>query len=202
MNVINKSISKTNYGGVNEGRKFIIIHANGGTASSTLNWFKNPDANVSYHYLVTLTGEIWQFVDENERAWHAGVSEWDGFTDLNDLSVGIAIESDEGLNSQVNGAQYTALLELTQDVQQRYGIHTAHIRGHKEVSPGRKTDPLHLDMDKFRDDVDDNEKDAISVVVLHGVPKNIEVDGTQLILRGKFVTTRRGNKLDVRYIKP
>ncbi|WP_273756806.1 N-acetylmuramoyl-L-alanine amidase [Bartonella sp. MM73XJBT] len=59
--------------------------------------------NVSAHYLVPDPTEksyieagfkdmrIFNLVDENERAWHAGVSSWAGRSNLNDTSIGIEI---------------------------------------------------------------------------------------------------------------
>ncbi|MET3590398.1 N-acetylmuramoyl-L-alanine amidase [Bartonella silvatica] len=58
---------------------------------------------VSVHYLVPDPTEktyieagfkdlrIFNLVDENERAWHAGVSAWAGHSNLNDTSIGIEI---------------------------------------------------------------------------------------------------------------
>ena len=195
MEIIQKKISSTNYGGVNKGRRFVIVHANGGTANSTLNWFNNPDANVSYHYLVTLAGEVWQFVDENDRAWHAGVSSWDGFSNLNDWSVGVCVESLEGRDSQLTEPQYNALLELITDIQARHNIKTSFVRGHKEVSPDRKTDPVHINMDTLRHDLD--KADAIKTIVVHNV-RHFEIEGNKLIIRGEFVKTERKDKIDLR----
>jgi len=106
MDIEDKPILRSNYGGINKGRRFVIIHGNGASAESTLNWFNNPDAKVSYHYLITLNGDIWRFLHEYERAWHAGKSEWDGYTNLNDWSVGICIESDEGVNNQITNYHF------------------------------------------------------------------------------------------------
>jgi len=202
MNIITKPVSNTNYGGVVDQRRFIIIHANGATANSTAHWFANPDANVSYHYLITLNGDIWQFVDEGERAWHAGVSYWDGVSDLNDCSIGIAIESAENENSQLTDIQYSRLISLITEIQHRYNIPTKYVLGHKEVSPNRKTDPLHVNMDELRDDINgikEKPPEYYDTLVLHGV-RSFEIVNDTIVLRGKYIKTERGVKLDLRFL--
>lgn len=201
MKTTRVEISSSNYGGANLGRKFVIVHANGATVKSTIAWFQNVLANVSYHYLVSLRGEVFQFVDENERAWHAGLSAWGGERNLNDLSVGVSIESLEGTQSQVTEAQYTALLELIRDIQARHNIKTEHVLGHKEVSPGRKVDPIHIDMNELRRNLAGDERTGhIDTLVLHGFSPDmlVTLDGDKVTLRGNMVTRARGNKLDVR----
>lgn len=200
MNIKQVEIDASNYGGVNLGRDFVIVHANGATAESTVAWFLNPNANVSYHYLITLEGNVLQFVDEEERAWHAGRSQWDDYSDLNDVSVGVAIESVEGAHSQVTEVQYEVLLELIRDIAQRHDIKTDYVRGHKEVSPGRKTDPLHIDMDKLRADLaGEDTSERIHTLVLHDfAPNMLQAENGQVVVRGKMLTRFRGDKLDIR----
>lgn len=92
---------------------------------------------VSSHFLIRREGELVQFVSCNRRAWHAGASHWQGRERCNDFSIGIELE---GCDEQpFNEAQYATLQALIVAVQQRYPI--AHIVGHSEIAPGRKTDP-------------------------------------------------------------
>ena len=44
---------------------------------------------VSAHYLIDYDGVIYQIVEDNDVAFHAGVSYWDGFDGLNKNSIGI-----------------------------------------------------------------------------------------------------------------
>jgi N-acetyl-anhydromuramyl-L-alanine amidase AmpD len=197
MNIQRVDIPDDNYGGVNHGRLFIIVHANGATDESTMHWLKNSDSDVSYHYLINLEGGVMQFVDEGKRAWHAGRSTWDGHHDLNDVSVGVAIESEEGTHSQVTETQYETLLELIRDIQERHSIRTDYVRGHKEVSPNRKTDPIHIDMDKLRRDLDNqDDTDEIHTLVLHGFD-NLTTRA-EVVVRGKMQLRTRGDKVDIR----
>src|SRR3546814_15171503 len=60
-------------------------------AASAISRRTDPDAKVSAHYLVAEDGEILRMVEENKRAWHAGLSFWRGITYINSASIGIEI---------------------------------------------------------------------------------------------------------------
>ncbi|MDG4869925.1 N-acetylmuramoyl-L-alanine amidase, partial [Guyparkeria sp. 1SP6A2] len=72
---------------------------------------------VSAHLLIRRDGECVQFVDVDQRAWHAGQSRWwDPATQawrtrLNDFSVGIELEGDD--QTPFSKAQYASLVEAT-----------------------------------------------------------------------------------------
>lgn len=92
---------------------------------------------VSAHFLIRRDGQLVQFVPCGERAWHAGVSSWQGRERCNDFSVGIELEgSDE---DAFEAAQYLTLNRLLAGLKQRYPIRD--VVGHSEIAPGRKTDP-------------------------------------------------------------
>lgn len=126
----------------------IVVHADAGaTEEGTLSWMQNPSSRVSYHYLVGRDGQVYQLVDEADRAWHAGKSRWEGFTvdgSVNHTSVGVAL-ANNGIE-QYRSLQYQAAGALLSDIITRYRIGLHLVRGHNEVSPGRKTDPYdHFD---------------------------------------------------------
>lgn len=92
---------------------------------------------VSAHFLIRRDGELVQFVSCNDRAWHAGVSSWQGRARCNDFSVGIELE---GTDTQPYAdVQYRRLAGLLRALAARYPL-TAAV-GHSDVAPGRKTDP-------------------------------------------------------------
>lgn len=92
---------------------------------------------VSAHFLIRRNGDVIQFVSANDRAWHAGLSNFCGRERCNDFSVGIELE---GTDFQAfEPAQYDALLALTLALTSRYPL--AHVAGHEHIAPGRKTDP-------------------------------------------------------------
>ena len=70
----------------------LILHYTGmQTGEAALARMVDPAAKVSAHYMVETDGSVFQLVDEENRAWHAGVSEWQGVTDINSASIGIEI---------------------------------------------------------------------------------------------------------------
>jgi AmpD protein len=111
--------------------------------TNTLDWSAHPyfrsieGLEVSSHFYVRRGGELWQFVSCDDRAWHAGASQWRGRSDCNDDSVGIELEGLEG--DVFEPAQYETLAGLCAALAQRYPI--AHIAGHEHIAPGRKQDP-------------------------------------------------------------
>ncbi|MEJ6020964.1 1,6-anhydro-N-acetylmuramyl-L-alanine amidase AmpD [Ramlibacter sp. PS4R-6] len=111
--------------------------------TNTLDWDAHPyfksieGMEVSSHFYVRRGGELWQFVGCDDRAWHAGASQWQGRDNCNDYSIGIELEGLEG--HAFEAAQYETLVGLVAAIAQRYPI--AQVAGHEHVAPGRKQDP-------------------------------------------------------------
>lgn len=92
---------------------------------------------VSAHFFLRRDGRLLQFVSCEDRAWHAGRSQWRGRANCNDWSIGIELEGLEG--QAFEPAQYRRLAELLRALSGRYPI--AEVVGHEHVAPGRKRDP-------------------------------------------------------------
>jgi AmpD protein len=92
---------------------------------------------VSSHFLIRRNGLIQQFVSVFERAWHAGLSQFQGRDGCNDFSIGIELEGSDDVPFE--DAQYASLQQLSTALIQQFPIE--HIVGHAEIAPGRKTDP-------------------------------------------------------------
>jgi AmpD protein len=119
-----------------------IEHFFCGTLDTSLHpYFETiADLKVSSHFLIDRNGQLVQFVDCSERAWHAGVSSWQGRENCNDFSIGIELEGTDTL--AYTEAQYSALVTLTRWLQGHYPkITDDHIVGHCDIAPDRKTDP-------------------------------------------------------------
>lgn len=101
---------------------------------------------VSAHYLIDEDGTIYRMVPESKRAWHAGVSFWDGITDINSASIGIElVNPGHSLGySRFPLTQMQAVTQLCQDIAQRYDIRQDYVLGHSDVAPERKQDPGEL----------------------------------------------------------
>ena len=111
--------------------------------TNTLDWDAHPyfqiirGMQVSAHFFVRRDGALWQFVACDDRAWHAGGSEYRGRPNCNDDSIGIELEGLEG--GAFEPEQYEALAGLCAAIGQRYPV--AHVAGHEHIAPGRKNDP-------------------------------------------------------------
>lgn len=92
---------------------------------------------VSAHFFVRRDGGIIQFVSCLDRAWHAGLSSWQGRARCNDFSIGIELEGTD--EQPFADAQYPALVALTKALRAAYPIRG--IAGHSDIAPQRKTDP-------------------------------------------------------------
>ncbi len=92
---------------------------------------------VSSHFFIRRDGEIIQFVPCLKRAWHAGVSRWQGRERCNDFSLGIELEGSDFV--PFTDAQYLALDRLTRVLRAAYPLRG--IAGHSDIAPQRKTDP-------------------------------------------------------------
>jgi AmpD protein len=111
--------------------------------TNQLDWDAHPyfsqirGLQVSSHFYIRRDGSLWQFVSADDRAWHAGQSEYRGRAQCNDDSIGIELEGLEG--DVFEDAQYEQLSQLCLALHQHYPI--AHIAGHEHIAPGRKYDP-------------------------------------------------------------
>lgn len=98
------------------------------------------DLKVSAHFLIRRDGTLHQFVSCADRAWHAGVSSWQGHEGCNDFSIGIELEGADTVPYEP--AQYQQLAKLIKLLRTNYpAIKENHIVGHSDIAPGRKTDP-------------------------------------------------------------
>jgi N-acetylmuramoyl-L-alanine amidase len=122
----------------------IVLHYTGmESGPAALDRMRDPGTQVSAHYMVEEDGRVFRLVPEDRRAWHAGVSEWDGETDVNGISVGIEIVNgghDFGL-PDYPADQIAAVVSLTKEIMARHAIAPHRVVGHSDVAPGRKQDP-------------------------------------------------------------
>ncbi len=125
----------------------LVLHYTGmTTASAALERLCDPAARVSAHYLVEENGVIWRLVPENRRAFHAGVSCWEGERDLNAVSLGVEIVNPghEWRYREFPDVQMASVEALCADVISRHSIPAHRVVGHSDVAPDRKTDPGEL----------------------------------------------------------
>ena len=125
----------------------ILLHYTGmPDANEALQRLCSPAAKVSCHYLVFEDGRTVQLVPEALRAWHAGISSWEGLTDVNSRSIGIEIANpghDGGLPPYPR-AQIDKVIALCLDLARRWSVRADRVIGHSDVAPDRKDDPGEL----------------------------------------------------------
>jgi N-acetylmuramoyl-L-alanine amidase len=129
--------------------KFIVLHYTVSDKPSSIKILTQQQ--VSAHYLVTDDQQpiIYNLVPETEQAWHAGVSSWKGFTNLNTSSIGIEIVNPGWTPTPEGGRKYyafpqyqiDAIIPLVKDIAQRYHVPPENVIGHSDIAPGRKQDP-------------------------------------------------------------
>lgn len=128
--------------------QFVVVHYTSTSLERSLQLLTHGD--VSSHYLIgdDKSATVYKLMDENQRAWHAGESQWQGRTWLNSSSIGIEIVN-PGYKDTPTGrlwypyseAQIQSLITLLKDISKRNGISPRHIIGHSDIAPLRKLDP-------------------------------------------------------------
>jgi N-acetylmuramoyl-L-alanine amidase len=122
----------------------LVLHYTGmQSADVALERLCDPAARVSAHYVVEEDGRIWQLVPEGRRAFHAGISCWQGERDLNLVSIGVEIVNpghDWGYRPFPE-AQMLRVEQLCADILRRHPIPADRVVGHSDIAPDRKSDP-------------------------------------------------------------
>lgn len=108
--------------------------------SSAHPYFGEINRRVSAHVMIDRFGKLTQYVSFYDRAWHAGISSFNGREQCNDFSIGIELEGTDTDNftdqqydqlGQLVGVLLSSFPRLSQET----------IVGHSDIAPGRKTDP-------------------------------------------------------------
>ncbi len=125
----------------------LVLHYTGmRSAAAALDRLCDPAARVSAHYLVEEDGALWRLVPEVRRAFHAGVSCWQGESDLNFVSIGVEIVNPghEWGYRPFPEPQMATVEGLCRDILSRHRIPPFRVVGHSDIAPDRKSDPGEL----------------------------------------------------------
>jgi N-acetyl-anhydromuramyl-L-alanine amidase AmpD len=139
----------------NKGSKVIIpsavvLHHSDGSYRGGVAWISNPASKVSYHVLIARDGRRTVFCNDTERAWHAGKSNWQGRSDLNSWSLGVAWEGNT-YEYPLGNAAIDSALEYLLPRLKKWNISRDMVLDHRLVSPGRKTDLAPAQYNKFQE---------------------------------------------------
>ncbi len=149
---------------------YLVIHATSEDFAESLRLLTTRTSNpVSSHYLVPAPNDdsyprndlrVYSLVDEELRAWHAGVSYWAGEESLNDRSIGIEVVNEfkcTGTERPISeivvddvicdfptypDEQIEMLIDLVQGILERYpALNPIDVVGHSDIAIMRKSDP-------------------------------------------------------------
>ena len=122
----------------------VVIHYTGmKSLQSAVERLISKKYEVSSHYLISRTGKIIQLVKDNNIAWHAGISNWFKFKNLNNNSIGIELENkghQYGYQAFPN-KQIVQLIKILKILKRKFKIKNINITGHSDIAPNRKIDP-------------------------------------------------------------
>ena len=124
--------------------KFIIFHYTGmKSEKKAIQRLTEIQSEVSSHYLIKKSGEIIKLVPDLYIAWHAGISHWKKYKNLNKHSIGIEITNagHEFGYKLFSKKQISSIIRLSNDLLQKYKIDKKNILGHSDIAPDRKKDP-------------------------------------------------------------
>ncbi len=125
----------------------LVLHYTGmKSAQEALNRMCDAEAKVSAHYMVDEGGTIFQLVNENSQAWHAGVSSWRGNSNINQRSIGIEIVNcgHEFGYTEFPQIQMKAVADLCTAILKRHPIPARNVVAHSDIASSRKQDPGEL----------------------------------------------------------
>jgi len=125
----------------------LVMHYTGmKSADEALQRLCDSNSQVSSHYVVDQDGTIYQLVDEDKRAWHAGISYWRGYKNVNNIAIGIEIvnKGHEFDYEAFPPVQMEAVASLALDIIKRHKILARNVVAHSDIAPTRKSDPGEL----------------------------------------------------------
>lgn len=135
----NLTFRSPNYSPRTKKIKYVVLHYTQMDFDEALKKLTDRKSNVSAHYFIKKNGEIFNLVDEEKVAWHAGKSSWFGEEAINNSSVGI--ELDNSGFEEFSSALIDACLFLCKTLKIKYTIPDCNFIGHSDIAPNRKIDP-------------------------------------------------------------
>lgn len=118
----------------------IVVHIMDGTLSGTDSWFANQSSQVSSHYGIGKSGEVHQYVKEEDTAWHAGRIDSPNWSLIKSFSVNpnlytIGIEHEGKADDMWSEAMKKSSATLIAEICERWQIPVDrdHVIGHYQI---------------------------------------------------------------------
>jgi N-acetyl-anhydromuramyl-L-alanine amidase AmpD len=142
--------------------KAIVIHIITGSQKGCDSWFNNPASGVSAHYSVGKHGEIHQYVDTEDCAFHAGVVALPSWTGVEREGTGqvinpnlytLGIEHEGKPDDEWTEDMYASSAWLVRMLAEKYDIplDRNHIIGHREIRATKTCPGPKVDLNKLID---------------------------------------------------
>jgi N-acetylmuramoyl-L-alanine amidase len=132
----------------------IVLHATADTnGKASVEWCQNPASQVSYHCIIDRDGTLYNLVPAIRKAWHAGVSSFQGRGFCNDYAIGVSFANRNDGVEPYPETQLNVGAAVCAGYMKRFpAITLDRITTHAVVSPGRKSDPKPpaFDLDAFK----------------------------------------------------
>jgi len=159
MNITELTSPNRNSGRQGRTPDFIVCHITDGSFDGAVSWVMNPEAQVSYHFLVARDGRVTQVVDIQDTAWANGTTNSGDNRDNKTSTIDTVLERRvnanlytvsigfEGRWAETQGAltavQLSAGVELIRHIQSEvkrvFGhqipLSRTNIIGHNEITP-------------------------------------------------------------------
>jgi N-acetylmuramoyl-L-alanine amidase len=117
----------------------IILHHTAGSYLGSVAWCLDPKSKVTYHCIVDLNGDRTVLAKDTDRAWHAGISSFNGIKDCNSFMLGIAVSGDTN-KRRLSEFEIQSVAQWCANRMKKYNISLDWVTSHRVVSPGRKDD--------------------------------------------------------------
>jgi len=127
----------------------VVLHHSDGSYLGGVEWIADPVSRVSYHVLIARDGRRTVFCNDTDRAWHAGVSSWQGRKDLNSWSLGVSWEGNT-YDRPLEDAAMASAIEYLVPRMKKWGIPLNMVVTHQQVAPTRKVDISAADAARFK----------------------------------------------------
>ena len=131
----------------------VVLHATADNdTQASVQWCCDKQSKVSYHTIIDRDGTVYALVESGKRAWHAGVSAFQGRDDVNDFSLGLSFANANDGHEAYTDVQYEVGASIVQGWLAQYpAITRDRITTHAAIAlpKGRKTDPKGFDLERF-----------------------------------------------------
>mgnify|MGYP001166784825 CR=1 FL=1 len=184
----------------------LVLHYTGMTDGNiALERLCDPSSKVSAHYCIDEDGTVYSLVNEEHRAWHAGVSYWRGETDINSRSIGIELVNPghECGYRPFPDKQMESLINISKKIIKRHPIPPRNIVAHSDIAPSRKRDPGELfdwrllaneGIGLWPSASEDHDKDFIAMARVYGF--NVHAEKVTAAFQRHFRPKIIDNKID------